>query len=232
MFGPASDSEFGAASSGGFGSNKNIFTFTLDQGALPVNTTAWEWRELETIDPQVLETATLLEEIGVLPAEVTTLEPKTDEGYESAPSPESIHPLETNFIVEDISNLDKINFDLIFDNTIDEHNTFNIIDANNPVVCPEQEPLTPYNDVCFPMDDENDPNWCPKSPEFTLQKIGVIDDPFLQDAILEGAGLKGKTPGGGSGGVKHRRGQIRMEPTEIKDETHKKNVDRLVLQSC
>ena len=25
-------------------------------------------------------------------------------------------------------------------------------------------------------------------------------------------------------GVKHRRGQIRMKPTEIKDETHKRNV--------
>ena len=231
MFGPASGSEFGVASSGGFGSNKNIFTFTLGQGARPVTATAEEWSGLETLDHQVvLETASqlletpLLEEILVLPAEATTSEPKTDEGYESALSPGSNHSLEANSDEPfDINNLDKFNFDLIFDNTIDGHNNFNIIDASNPVGCPAEEPLTLYNDNCFPMEEHNDPNWCPASHELTLQTIGVIDDPFLQETILKATGVKGKTPGRG---VKHRRGQIRMEPTEIKDETHWKNVDR------
>ena len=246
MFEAASDSEFGVASSGGFGRNKNLFTFTLEQGALPVSgNTPEQWTGLETIDhqvvleeiegdlPAVLEELgalpAVLEDMGALPAEVTSSEPKPDEGYESALSPESNHSLEANsdaFRIEDISNLEKFNFNLIFDNPIDEHNSFNIIDTNNPVGCPEQEqePLSLYNDACFPMEEHNDPNWCPPSPEFTLHKIGVIEDPFLQELILGGGtGVKGKKP---AGGVKHRRGQIRMEPTEMKDETHKKNVDR------
>ena len=222
MFGPASGSEFGVASSGGFGGHKNVFTFTWDQGAQPVITTGEEWSGLEPLDGQFLETDTQL--LQLLP-EGPTSELKTDEGYESAHSPKSNHSLDANsdtFIVEDLNNLDKFDFSLILDDNLDEHNDFNILDTNPPLNCPAQEPLAAYNDT-FPLEDQADPDWCPGSPEFTLQKIGVIEDPFLQDVIMNGTAAKGKAP---AGGVKHRRGQIRMKPTEIKDETHKKNVDR------
>jgi len=230
VFEVASGSEFGVASSGGFGRNKNIFTFTLDQGAKPVNTSAEEWTGLETINDQVLETASqLYEVIGELP-EVISSEHKTDEGYDSAPSPESIHSLEANndtFILEDFSNLDKFSFNLIedFDNTINEHNNLNIIDPNSlsVTVQPVQEPSALYNDAAIPMpvEDQTDPDW---TPDFTLEKIGVINDPFLHDAIMRGSGAKGEEVPAGS--PKHRRGQKRMAAAEIKDETHKKNVDR------
>merc|ERR1711879_454474 len=138
-------------------------------------------------------------------------EQKTDEGYESSPSPVSNHSLEANgdtFLGADFDNLDQFSFNLDFDKTIDGHNDFII-----------------YNDVSIPMEDQNDPVWCPPSPEFTLQKIGVIDDPVLHDAFMKANGVEGKEMGA-SGGMKHRRGQIRMEPTEIKDKTHERNVVR------
>lgn len=220
MFGAASGSEFGVASSGGFGGHKNVFTFTLDQGAQPVSLTAEDWSGLEHLEPQFLETDSQL--LQLLP-EVTTSEQKTDEGYESAHSPKSNHSLEANsdtFIVEDFSNLDKFDFNLILDNTLDEQNDFHIIETSNPLGCAAPEPLALYNEACFPMEDQDDPDW---GPGLTLQKIGVIDDPFLHDVIMNGTGVKGKAP---AGGIKHRRGQIRMKSDEIKDETHKKNVDR------
>ena len=225
VFGAASGSEFGVASSGGFGRNKNFFTFTSNHGAQPVSTTAEEWGGLEINDDQLA--SQLLQEIGVLP-EVTTLEQKTDEGYESSPSPVSNHSLEANgdtFLGADFDNLDQFSFNLDFDKTIDEHNDFIIIESNNPFSCAAQQPPALYNDVSIPMEDQNDPVWCPPSPEFTLQKIGVIDDPVLHDAFMKANGVEGKEMGA-SGGMKHRRGQIRMEPTEIKDKTHERNVVR------
>lgn len=228
MFGAASGSEFGVASSGGFGRNKNVFTFTLDQGAQPVSTTAEECRGLDIIDDQAIETASqLLQEIGVLP-DVTTLEQKTDEGYESSPSPVSNHSLEANSdtcIVADFNNLDQFSFNLNFDKTIEEHIDFNIFETNDHLSCGVQQTQAFYNDASFPMEEQNDPDWCPSSPEFTLQKIGIIDDPFLHDAIMKATGGEVKEKSA-AGGMKHRRGQIRMKPTEMKDETHKKNVSR------
>jgi len=228
VFGAASGSEFGVASSGGFGRNKNVFTFTLDQGAQPVSTTAEDWRGLEIIDDQDLEdlqtASQLLQEIGVLP-ELTTLEQKADEGYESSPSPVSNHSLEANSdtCIVDFNNLDQFSFNLIPD--FPEHNDFNIFETNDHLSCGVQQPPALYNDASFPMEEQNDPDWCPASPEFTLQKIAIIDDPILHDAFMKASGGEVKEKPA-AGGKKHRRGQIRMKPTEIKDETHQKNVSR------
>ena len=54
-----------------------------------------------------------------------------------------------------------------------------------------------------------------------MQKIGVITDPVLHEAIVNNTGL-----GEGGGRRRHRGGQKRMEAAEMVSEDHKKNVER------
>ena len=230
MFGAASDSGFGLADR-----SKQLWTFT-GAGARSVHSPAPALqlpaadRQEEVVPDDVvqLDLAAANELLlDVLPEasegnifeEVSAHDGgQLDEGYVSGLSPVSSHSADQqlNSVGNDIFDFNALEENNLLGDSADVENTDIIFDFifDNP------EESNDFNTNRLLGNCQKDPTWY-QEPGVSMQKIGVITDPVLHEAIVNNTGL-----GEGGGRRRHRGGQKRMEAAEMVSEDHKKNVER------